>query len=132
LTFFDLENRKEISMGFFKNLFGKGESFIPTPTQEVSGIPPIVVQTVEILFPNIDEQKQAFTCILELGKEGRAFRDPRLLLALLSYSDGKIRELQTAASRTSSPHFWGEEIAPIFPKMKAAEDWVKSIAKSQV
>jgi len=65
-----------------------------------------------------------------LEETGRAFRDPRLLLALLSYSVGKIENLQTAALQTA-PQFWGEEIAPIFPKMKAAEEWVKSITKSQ-
>jgi hypothetical protein len=122
-------------MGFFKNLFGKGESkgesFVPTPTQEVPGIPPIVVQAIEILFPNIDYQKLAFDCVLELEKKGRTFRDPRLLLALLSYSGGNIDSLRYAASQTH-PHFWIEEIEPIFPKLKAAEEWVNSITKSQV
>jgi len=121
-------------MGFFKNLFSKGESqgesFIPTPTQEVPGISPIVVQAIEIVFPNIDDQKLVFNCILELEKRGRTFRDPRLLLALLSYSNGNIEKLQGSASVTHY-HFWVEEIEPIFPKMKAAEEWVKSITKSQ-
>jgi len=118
-------------MGFFKNLFGKGGSFVPTPTQEVPGLPPIVVQAMEILFPNIDDQKLAFNCVLELEKTGRTFRDPKLLLALLSYSNGNIEKLQSSASM-SDYHFWVEKIEPIFPKMKAAEEWVKSITKSQV
>ena len=118
-------------MGFFKNLFSTGEAFVPMPTQEIPGIPPIVVQAIENLFPNSDNQKHAFNCVLKLEETGRAFRNPRLLLALLSYSTGKIENLQTAALQTD-PRFWGEEIAPIFPKMKAAEEWVKSITRSQV
>ena len=126
-----MKNRKEISMSFFKNLFSKGEEFIPTPTQEVPGIPPIVVQAIENLFPNVDDQKNAFDCVLKLEERGRAFRDPRLLLALLSYSAGKIEKLQTAASQTH-PHFWGDEIYPIFPKMRDAEEWVRSITKPKI
>ena len=118
-------------MGFLKNLFSKGESFVPTPTQSVPGLEPIVVQAIENFFPNIDDQALAFTYVLELEKKGRTFRDPRLLLALLSYSGGKIESLKSAASQTH-PHFWIDEIEPIFPKMKAAEEWVKSITKPQV
>jgi len=126
-----MKKKKEISMSFFKNLFSKGEEFIPTPTQEVPGIPPIVVQAIENLFPNVDDQKNAFDCVLKLEERGRAFRDPRLLLALLSYSAGKIEKLQTAASQTH-PHFWGDEIYPIFPKMRDAEEWVRSITKPKI
>ena len=122
-------------MGFFKKLFGKDESkveaFVATPTQEVSGIPPIVVQAIENLFPSSDDQKQAFNSVLKLEETGRAFRDPRLLLALLSYSNGNLENLQTAILQTA-PQFWGEEVAPIFPKMKNAEEWVKSITKSKI
>ena len=46
-------------MDFFKKLFGKDEKFVPTPNQQVTGIPPIVVQAIENLFPNIDSQKYA-------------------------------------------------------------------------
>jgi len=42
LILLSLKDIKEISMSFFKNLFSKGEAFVPTPTQEVAGIPPIV------------------------------------------------------------------------------------------
>jgi hypothetical protein len=115
-------------MSFFKNLFSKGEAFIPTPTQEVPGIPPVVVQAIENSFPNQDDRKYVFNCVLELKEEGRAFRDPRLLLALISYSKGNIETLRVAVSHTG-PHFWIEEIEPIFPKMKDAEAWVKSQTK---
>lgn len=119
-------------MGFFKNLFGKGEAkgegFVPAPTQAIPGIPPIVVQGIESVFTSMEDQKIAFNCILELEKRGRTFRDPRLLLALLSYSGGNIESLKSSASQTH-PHFWIDEIEPIFPKMNAAEEWVKTITK---
>ncbi|MBI5301179.1 MAG: hypothetical protein HY868_03510 [Chloroflexi bacterium] len=122
-------------MDFFKNLFSKkdepkGERFIPTPTQEVSGVPPIVVQAIENLFPNIDDQKSAFKCILELKESGRAFHDTKLFLALLSYSHGEIENLRVAVSNMRHAHFWWDEIDPIFPKMRNAEEWVKSITKT--
>ena len=115
-------------MSFFKNLFSRGESFVPTPTQEVPGIPPIVVQAIENLFLNIDDQKTAFKCILELKERGK--NDPKLLLAVLSYSKGNVERLQ-AEALPAHPHFWWDEIDPIFPKMRNAEEWVKSITKTQ-
>ena len=51
-------------MGFFNNLFGKrkeGEPFIPTPTQNIPGLEPIIVQAIENLYPDIEDQKKAFT-----------------------------------------------------------------------
>ena len=120
-------------MGFFKNLFSKGESFIPTPTQEVSGIQPIVVQAIENLFPTIDDQKHAFKYVLAVQEIGRAYRDPRLLLALLFYSHGKTESLLDPNSPLiRDGRFMVEEIEPIFPKMKAAEEWVKSITNNRV
>ena len=119
-------------MDFLKNLFRPDKAFVPTPTQSVPGLEPIVVQAIENFFPSIDDQKLAITYVLDLKKKGRMFRnDPKLLLSLLSYSEGKIESLKSAASETH-PHFWFEEIGPIFPKMKAAEEWVKSITKPQV
>ena len=119
-------------MDFFRKLFSKGELFIPTPTQEVSGIPPIVVQAIENLFPNIDHQTIAFMYVRELKESGRAFRDAKLFLALLAYSDGEIQKLRLAVSNMRcSAHFRWEEIDPIFPKMRNAEEWVKSITKTR-
>jgi hypothetical protein len=119
-------------MGFFKNLFSKGESkgdaFVPAPTQSIPGLEPIIVHTIENLFPTADDQKQAFTYLLELKEQGRGYRDTKLLLALLSFSAGNIQKLQSSVLQPD-PRFWGEEIAPIFPKMKAAEEWVKSITR---
>lgn len=44
-------------MGFLKSLFGKkeeleGEPFLPTPTQAVPGLEPIIVQAIENLYPD--------------------------------------------------------------------------------
>lgn len=64
-----VNNEKENIMSFFKNLFGKGESegeaFVPTPTQSIPGVEPIVVQAIENLFPNTEDQKKAFSYALE-------------------------------------------------------------------
>ena len=120
-------------MSFFKSLFNKGEPFVPTPTQDVPGIEPIVVQAIENLFPNRDDQKSAFRYVLAVKEIGRPYRDPRLLLALLSYSKGKIENLIAPDSDAMrEPRFLGEEVYPIFPNMKAAEEWVKSITKTRM
>src|SRR6266540_6496642 len=58
-SFWMIRYRKEISMGFFKNLFSKEEPFVPTPTQDVPGLDPLVVQAIENLFPDTEIQKQA-------------------------------------------------------------------------
>jgi len=120
-------------MSFLKNLFSKAEPFVPTPTQNVPGIEPIIVQAIENLFPNRDDQKRAFSYILAVKKiEGRPYRDPRLLLGLLSYSNGKTEKLIDPNSELiREPRFMGEEIYSIFPNMKAAEEWVKSITRTR-
>ena len=119
-------------MGFFKNLFGKGESkseaFIPTPTQSIPGLEPIVVQAIENLFPNAEEQKKAFSYALEY-KEAK-YSTTLKLLAMLADSKGKIESLY-------DPKLWSDgrfnvELADTFSKMKDAEAWVKSITKPQV
>src|SRR5215510_10308927 len=116
-------------MGFFKKLFSKEESFVPTPTQQVPGLEPLVVQAIENLFPNVEDQKQAFDYSLKYT-EGKK-RNTLLLLCLLSYSKGKIEKLVDLNSPLlHDMHFMVDEIQPIFPNMKAAEDWVKSTTKS--
>jgi hypothetical protein len=120
-------------MGFFKNLFNKGESFVPTPTQQVAGVPPIVVQAIENLYPSKDDQKYAFNYVLQLKEKGRTYHNPEILLELLSYSNGKIENLLDVNSPLMGDyHFMEEMIVPIFPNMKAAEEWVKSITKPRV
>jgi hypothetical protein len=96
------------------------------PTQNIPGIEPIVVQAIENLFPNIGDQKYAFNYVLAVKELGRVYRDPRLLLALLSYSNGKIEKLIDPNSQTiRDGRFMIEEILSIFPKMEDAERWVK-------
>jgi hypothetical protein len=124
-------------MDFFKKLFGKDKSSskekpsIPMPIQNNSQIEPIVVQAVENLFPDVDTQKRAFKVILEIVKERQGVADPKTLLALLRYSNGNVENFRKAAWQ-SHPHFWMDEINPIFRTLKDAEEWVKSISKSQV
>jgi len=119
-------------MSFFKSLFSKGEPFVPTPTQDVPGIEPIIVQAIENLFSNSDDQKSAFKYVLVVKELGRPYRETRLLLALLAYSKGKIENLLAPDSDAMrEPRFLGEEVYPIFPNMKAAEEWVTSITKTR-
>jgi len=114
-------------MSFFKNLFSKGESFIPTPSQSISGIEPIVVQAIENLYPDVEDQKQAFEYALKLRKHGS---QTKYVLALLFYSKGNVKNLVGPGSdEWVSIHFWHDEIEPIFRNMKAAEKWVMSITK---
>jgi hypothetical protein len=117
-------------ISFFKNLFSKGESFIPTPTQSIPGLEPIVVQAIENLYPDIEDQKQAFKYSLEY-KEKLKREDTLGLLAMLAYSKGKMEQLPNPKLWLDG-HFRVEEISPIFSKMKDAEEWVKSITKTQV
>jgi len=125
-------------MGFLKSLFGKkeepeGEPFIPTPKQDVPGLEPIIVQAIESLYPDTEQQKKVFEYALEYTrtyKEKIKRDDTKGLLAMLAYSNGRIESLPE-----SSLWFFGrfriEEIDNMFPKMKNAEEWVRSITKSQ-
>ncbi len=47
-------------MNFFKKIFSAKDQFVPTPKQDIPGIEPIIVHTVEILFPNTEDQKELF------------------------------------------------------------------------
>jgi hypothetical protein len=120
-------------MSFFKNLFSKDEPFVPTPSQTVPGLEPIVVQAIENLYPNIEDQKRVFEYSLKF-KEVKKDWQTRYLLALLAYSKGKTENLVDLAPNgpLSSIHFLHDDLEPIFPNMKAAEKWVKSISKPQV
>ncbi|KAF0108840.1 MAG: hypothetical protein FD146_726 [Anaerolineaceae bacterium] len=126
-------------MSFLKNLFSKkgepeGEPFIPSPTQNIPGLEPIIVQAIENLYPDTEQQKKVFKYALDYilaYKEKIKRDDTKGLLAMLAYSNGRIESLP-------SPSLWFdgrfriEEIDNMFRKMKDAEEWVKSITKSQV
>ena len=121
-------------MGFLKSLFGKkeeqeSEPFVPTPTQDVPGLEPIIVQAIENLYPDVEQQKKVFKYSLDYirtYKEKIKRDDTKGLLALLAYSNGRIESLPSS-SHWFDGRFRIEEIDNMFPKMKNAEEWVKSI-----
>ena len=113
---------------FFENPFRK--RYIPTPSQDIPGIQPLIVQAIENLFPNRDDQKYAFDYVLKLKEKGKGY-DTKIILALLSRSNGNIENLLGVDSPyMGNYHYMEDMIVPIFPKMKDAEEWVKSITKS--
>ena len=114
-------------MGFFKNLFGKEEEpFIPTPTQHVSGLEPIVVQAVEALFSNSEDQKYVFKDLLE--KSEIYSQNTLVLLFLLRMGEGKIEEHRRIMGIASNPADAMNIIRDTgFFKMKDAEKWVRKI-----
>jgi hypothetical protein len=90
------------------------------------------VQAIENLFPDVEDQKKAFTYALEF--KGAALVDDknatRKLLAMLADTHGKIASLP-------KPTVWSQpqfhfDLGDIFPKMKDAEAWVESITKPKV
>lgn len=110
-------------MGFFKKLFSKGEPFVATPTQTVPGLDPIVVQAVEILYPKPEDQKQVFEYFLNESDDRVTFNQ----LARLCMSDRNIKRLKTIHPRELYEFF----VESKFSNMRKAEEWVKSITKSQ-
>ncbi len=110
-------------MGFFKKLFNKEESFVPTPTQDVPGLDPLVVQAIENLFPDTEIQKQALDFSLKFldTKKGNTVS----LLAML-----KMGVLDIDNPLLDNGRFWMDAMHDI-PDMKSAKKWVKSITKSQ-
>ena len=112
-------------MGFFKNLFGKGESegeaFVPTPTQTVPGLEPIVVHAVEHVYPSEEEQQHAFTFLLKHTKE-KDVLDQLSLVRMGTRNLEKIMEKNP--SLTIRYAIYSENG---FTNMKAATKWVKSI-----
>ena len=120
-------------MGFFKKLFSRGESFVPTPTQTVPGLDPIIVQAIENLYPNPEAQKQVFDYCLNYKEKFKdhGHGENLALLAVLKLSEGKIERLIDLNSPYVDQYqYWFEEIYPVLPNKKAAEQWVKSITKS--
>lgn len=114
-------------MSFLKNLFSKGESFTPAPTQIIPGLEPIVVQAIENLYPDVTDQNKAFDYFLEYAEKHK--KSTLNQLAMLAYSEGIIEHLPNPG-RWDDGRFNIEELSPIFSyKMKNAEEWVKSITK---
>ena len=127
-------------MNFFKNLLSKEkpkeepyDPYIPTPTQQIPGLEPIVVQAIESLYPNGVDQKQAFEYSIRYINYQTSSDNLVLLLALLSYSNGKLEKLlATEPEAIRNYQFMLDNIVPRFPNMMVAEKWVKSITKSQM
>jgi hypothetical protein len=112
-------------MSFLKNLFGdrnaKEESFVPTPTQTVPGLEPIVVHTVEHVYPGIEEQKHAFAFLLKHTKENE-------VLDQLSLVRIGIRNLEKIMNENPSLTIrYAIYSESGFTTMKAATKWVQSI-----
>ena len=111
-------------MSFFKNLFGKDEPFVPTPTQEVPGLDPLVVQVAETLFPNPEDQRVVFRDLLAANED--PFNNlVTIQLNILFYSDGKIDEFSHMVIKIKDldPH---RDIWP-FKKVKA---WAVNVIKA--
>jgi hypothetical protein len=125
-------------MGFFRGLLGKkkegeGEAFIPAPAQAISGLEPIVVQAIESLFPDLGQQEMVMKYALDYKRECRSKTgrdDLKGLLSMLAYSKGRAESLP-APSRWFDGRFRIEEIDHVFRGMKDAEEWVRSIVKTQ-
>jgi hypothetical protein len=129
-------NRKVFSMSFLKKLFGKENAkedlFVPTVTQSVPGLEPIIVQAVENLFPNKSDQK----VILEGLQEKIKNANTLIVLALLSMTKADDLNLsrEYVLGTLSKPVIGSNTNYFImrdcdFKDMKGAEKWVKSITK---
>jgi hypothetical protein len=112
-------------MNFFKKLFDKDTA---SPIKNIPGIEPIVVEAVEHLFPDVKIRKDTFECILKFKKDREGVASLKTLLALLKHSKGDLELFQKSAWQ-SHPHFWMDEISPIFRAMEDAEKWVKSLSE---
>ena len=113
-------------MSFFKKLFSKGESFVPGPTQEISGLQPIVVQAIENLFPGREDQNYVFDYVRKLEGMWGTYRHPRWALAVLYYSNGKVESLiDLDWSSLMDPRFRVDEFEEIFSNKREAEEWVQ-------
>ena len=121
-------------MSFFKKLFGKEEPFVPTVTQSVSGLDPIIVQAVENLFPNRDHQKVFLDGLQERIQNANTL----IVLALLSMTkaDDIIASKEYVLGTLSKPvigtntHYFIMRDCD-FRDMKGAKKWVKSITNSK-
>ncbi len=143
---------KRLKMNFLKNLFGERTTH---SSEDASNIKPVIAQakdnlnhkpnivkannvpeihsivnkTVEFLFSNIDNQKKALKIIRKYERE-RDSANLKTILALLKYSDGDVALLEKSAWQ-SHPHFWMDEISPIFRTVEDAEKWANSLSESQ-
>lgn len=111
-------------MGFIRKLFSREEPFIPTPSQSIPRLEPMVVQAIEILYPDPDFQKQAIDFSLRFleAEKGGTLN----LLAALS-----MGIIDIDAPELNNGKFWLDVMYPDFANMKAATKWLKSIIRPQ-
>jgi len=110
-------------MGFFKKLFNTEEQFVPTPTQDVPGLDPLVVHAIENLFPDTEVQKQALDFSLKFLQTKKS--NTVSLLAML-----KMGILDIDNPLLVNGRFWMDAMHDI-PDMKSAKKWVESITNPQ-
>ena len=120
----DRRVKKEIAVEFIKKLFSREEPFIPTPSQSIPGLDPMVVQAIEILYPDTEVQKQAIDFSLQFLKDKKG--GVLNLLAALS-----IGVIDLDSPLLDNGKFWLDVMYPDFYNLKAAKKWLKSITKSQ-
>ena len=123
-------------MSFFKNLFGRSEPFVPTPTQAVPGLDPIVIQAIENLYPEPEDQKIVFEYSLRFSERFKSHpvhsKDNISLLAFLKMSEWRTKEFIDLMNLPYLDNYqiWNDMIQPVLPNRKAAEQWVRSITKA--
>ncbi len=96
---------------------------------DVFSIEPIVKQVIGHLFKTPNVQKKALKIIRKYNQE-RDSANTKTTLALLKYSNGDLALLEKSVWQ-SHPHFWMDEISPIFRTMEDAENWAKSLSEAQ-
>jgi hypothetical protein len=115
-------------MNFFKNLFEKNDSYVPSPIQQISGVEPIIVQAVENLFPNAEDQREIFKDLTENRKDVSTL----IVLSLLSMSSTvkmwRDYNMLPGPIPDNTQYFIARDSG--FSTMADAEKWVKSITRS--
>ena len=125
-------------MSIFQKLFGKKKPhevpFIPTPTQYIPGLDPIIVQAVENLFPDKSVQEAFFEGLQKYVQNANTL----IILALLSMTKADdvvaskkyvLGTLSTHVLGTNTHYFIMRDCD--FHDLKGAEKWVRSITKVQ-
>lgn len=142
-------------MNFFKKLFGKNANSLdkdatknkPVIVQDgsqvkdkpasksihprvndVPSVEPIVRRAVEYFFKTSDVQEQALKIIQNYNRN-RDSANTKTTLALIKYSNGDLALFEKSVWQ-SHPHFWMDEISPIFRTLEEAKAWAQSLGES--
>ena len=113
-------------MSFLKNLFGNRNSkeapFVPTQT--IPGLEPIVVHAIEQLYSSLEEQKHAFAYLLKHTEANDTSVQLSILRMGINHLENMLGENPPVEVRYAVYSEGG-----MFPTMRAARNWVKSITK---